>query len=592
MNPSDAVAHLSPEHWGHANRLLVRKCLAEFSHERLLTPRPIGPGQYAVTSDDGKTEYRFTARVRALEHWHIDLDSITRHREGDELPLDALDFILDLRESLTLCDEVLPVYLEEITSTLASSAYKLATHRLTAAELARADFQTIEAGMTEGHPCFVANNGRLGLDIGDYHQYAPETGSRVRLVWVAAARDHAVFTHCADVDYDRLMRAELGEETLRRFAATLSRHGRDLEDYLLMPVHPWQWWNRLAVTYAGEVAQRRLVYLGFGDDEYQPQQSIRTFFNLTSPAKHYVKTALSVLNMGFLRGLSAEYMSTTPAINDWLAGVIASDPVLQRTGMAILREAAAVGYRHPQFHAATPTGSPYRKMLAALWRESPVPLCGPGERLATMASLLHVDRDGDVLVRTLIADSGLAPAEWIRRYLHAYLTPLLHCFYAYELVFMPHGENVILVLDERGRPRRAFFKDIAEEIAVMDPTVSLPPGVERIRATVPDELKALSLLTDVFDCFFRFLSALLHEHGILSEEEFWAAVATCVRDYQREHPEFADRYRRYDLFAPEFALSCLNRLQLRNNQQMLRLGDPDPTTGLIFAGTLANPIAR
>jgi len=126
MNPTDAVAHLTPEHWRRANRLLVRKCLAEFSHERLLTPRPLGSGRYAVTSDDGLTEYRFTARVRALEHWHIDADSISRHRAGRELPLDALDFVLEMRDSLTLSDTVLPVYLEEITSTLASSAYKLA----------------------------------------------------------------------------------------------------------------------------------------------------------------------------------------------------------------------------------------------------------------------------------------------------------------------------------------------------------------------------------------------------------------------------------------------------------------------------------
>ena len=53
-----------------------------------------------------------------------------------------------------------------------------------------------------------------------------------------------------------------------------------------------------------------------------------------------------------------------------------------------------IGYRHRQYEAATDRYSPYRKMLAALWRESPVPSLRDGERLATMASLLHVDRDG------------------------------------------------------------------------------------------------------------------------------------------------------------------------------------------------------
>lgn len=42
MTLSDAVAHLSPERWDQANRLLVRKALAEFAHERLITPSRTG----------------------------------------------------------------------------------------------------------------------------------------------------------------------------------------------------------------------------------------------------------------------------------------------------------------------------------------------------------------------------------------------------------------------------------------------------------------------------------------------------------------------------------------------------------------------
>lgn len=229
QDPHRATAHLTPELWENAERRLIRKALAEFSHERLLTPaeEPGRPGHYTVPTDDGALTYRFTARRYALDHWHIDADSITRHdRDGTRLPLSALDFFVELRTTLGLSDTVLPVYLEEISSTLAGSAYKLAgelgtdptspttpatpaAHRPGAAELARADFQTIEAGMTEGHPCFVANNGRLGLDSAEYHAYAPETGSPVQLVWLAARRDLTTFASSAGLDYDRLISGEL-----------------------------------------------------------------------------------------------------------------------------------------------------------------------------------------------------------------------------------------------------------------------------------------------------------------------------------------------------------------------------------------------
>ncbi|MFE4450981.1 IucA/IucC family protein [Streptomyces sp. NPDC056796] len=583
-----AVDHLTPGHWAAAERLLIRKALAEFSHERLLTPTPLGDGRYRVLGDDGAVEYRFAARRFALDHWQVDAASLTRHRHGTELPLDGLEFFIELRSTLGLSAEVLPLYLEEISSTLAGTAYKLTKEPTTSAQLAVAGFQAIETGVTEGHPCFVANNGRLGFGAGEYRAYAPEAATGIRLVWLAARRDRATFTAGAGLDYPTLVTGELGEDTLAGFAATMKDLGLDLDDYLLIPVHPWQWWNKLAVTFAGEVARRHLVCLGEGDDTYLAQQSIRTFFNTGHPEKHYVKTALSVLNMGFTRGLSAAYMEATPAINDWLAALIERDGLLAGTGFSVIRERAAVGYHHRAYEAATAKGSPYRKMLAALWRESPVATLADGERLATMASLLHTDGAGRTVAGALIAESGLDPADWLRRYLDAYLVPVLHSFYAYDLVFMPHGENVILVIGD-GVVRRTVFKDIAEEIAVMDPDAVLPPQVERIRADVPEDMKLLSVLTDVFDCFLRFLGAGLATEGALDEETFWRTVAACVRGYQDSVPYLAEKFERYDMFTEEFALSCLNRLQLRNNRQMVDL--EDPAGALQLTGTLRNPIA-
>ncbi|NEA86041.1 IucA/IucC family siderophore biosynthesis protein [Streptomyces sp. SID7958] len=588
MTPSDAVAHLSPELWARANRLLIRKALAEFAHERLITPEATGDGGYAVRSDDGLTEYRFTAVRRALDHWQVDAESISRHRGDTELPLEALDFVIELQKSLGLGDEVLPVYLEEISSTLSGTCYKLTKPPVTSAELARAGFQAIETGMTEGHPCFVANNGRLGFGIHEYAAYAPEAAAPVKLVWLAAHRSRAAFTAGVGIDYASFVRQELGADTVTRFEGVLRGQGLDPADYLLIPVHPWQWWNKLTVTFAAEVARRHLVCLGEGDDEYLAQQSIRTFFNTSHPEKHYVKTALSVLNMGFMRGLSAAYMEATPAINDWLAQLIEGDAVLRATGLSIIRERAAAGYRHLEYERATDRYSPYRKMLAALWRESPVSSLAEGESLATMASLVHVDHEGSSFAGALIEQSGLAPAEWLRHYLHAYYTPLLHCFYAYDLAFMPHGENVILVLRD-GVVQRAVYKDIAEEIVVMDPDAVLPPEVTRIRVEVPEDQKLLSVFTDVFDCFFRFLASDLAAEGILSEDDFWRTVAEVTRAYQASVPELADRFAQYDLFAPEFALSCLNRLQLRDNRQMVDLADPSAALQLV--GTLQNPLA-
>ncbi|MDX6260836.1 MAG: hypothetical protein QOH84_2524 [Kribbellaceae bacterium] len=580
------TTHLQPDTWAIANRALVRKALAEFTHERLFEPIASGEG-YVIANET--SEYYFRAGRYPLNHWEVDAPSITRTRDGADAPVDALDFITEFHEQLGIGAEMLPVYLEEISSTLASSAYKLAKPDLTAADLVTADFQTIESAMTEGHPCFVANNGRLGFGVEDYRAYAPEVAAPVQLVWIAVRRDRSTVSHSRTITYDDMLRDELGTPVLQRFSERIRFAGGNPADYHLMPVHPWQWENKTSITFAADIAQRQIVFLGTSDDEYQAQQSIRTFFNLARPERNYVKTALSVLNMGFMRGLSPAYMAKTPAINDWVHDLVENDAILKRYGFSVLREIAAVGYHNRYYEAATSPSSPYRKMLSALWRESPVPTLAPGERLATMASLLHVDRHGSAFAGALIKASGLSARDWLRSYFDAYLVPLLHCFYAYELVFMPHGENLILVLRD-SVPVRVIMKDIAEEIAVLSTATALPSEIERVRVTnVPDEEKLLGIFTDVFDCIFRFLSPLLDGEGLLSPEEFWAVVAASVRDYQETTPELAAAFAKYDLFGPEFVLSCLNRLQLKNNQSMVDLADM--AGSLQFVGTLQNPLA-
>ncbi len=588
---------LSPEQWEQANRHVLAKALGEFSHERLLEPAEQGDDTYCVQKQGHR--YLFTARRFQLNHWLVQPASI-EHLEfidGSWQPadVDVINFVTLFATELTLNPAQLPTYLEELSSTLSSHCYKQVHTTHDSAALAQfpgteaQSFQLIESSMTEGHPCFVANNGRMGVGRSDYLRFAPETGSALNLGWAAAHTSRAQFDSISTLDYETLLAEELSPEERKQLddalASALFGTGYSPEDYIFMPVHPWQWENRLSITFANDIARKQLIWLGSSHDEYQAQQSIRTFFNLSKPTRHYVKTAMSILNMGFMRGLSAEYMKVTPAINQWLGELFENDPVLSAQPVSLLREVAAVGYRNPQFEAATVKSDPQRKMLAALWRESPINLLEEDQKLATMASLLHVDAQGRSFAAALIRRSGLAPSTWLAQYLDAYLVPLVHCLAAYDLVFMPHGENVIMVL-ENGAVRKVLHKDLGEEVAVLSDSVELPEEIRRVR-TGGDPV--LSVFTDVFDSFFRFLAPLLDNEGVLAEEEFWSVVAQRLLEYRSEHPQFAGRFDELGLFESSFPLSCLNRLQLRNHQQMLDL--TDQSSGLLYAGDLENPLA-
>ncbi|KEK27854.1 IucA/IucC family protein [Shewanella xiamenensis] len=582
-------AHLTPQHWQAANRHLVKKILCEFTHEKLITPQIYAQGakvnHYELRLND--CTYYFSARHYQLDHLDIATDSIRVTSSGTERPLDAMRLIISLKNVLGMSETLLPTYLEEITSTLYSKAYKLAHQAIPAATLAKADYQTIEAGMTEGHPVFIANNGRIGFDMQDYYQFAPESASALQLVWIAVRKDKTTFSSLEGLDHDTLLKQELGEQ-FTEFQQHLSALGQAANSFYFMPVHPWQWREKIARTFAVEIARGDIIYLGQSQDCYQVQQSIRTFFNLSAPQKCYVKTALSILNMGFMRGLSPLYMSCTPQINAWVANLIESDSYFAEQGFVILKEIAAIGYHHRYYEEALTQDSAYKKMLSALWRESPLPHIEPQQTLMTMAALLHIDHQEQALITALIEHSGLSAKEWVKRYLKLYLSPLLHAFFAYDLVFMPHGENLILVLDA-GIPVKILMKDIGEEVAVLNGSEPLPQEVQRLAVELEEEMKLNYILLDIFDCIFRYLAPILDKQTEVSEALFWELVADNVRDYQAQHPHLADKFAQYDLFKDSFVRTCLNRIQLNNNQQMIDLADREKN--LRFAGGLDNPLA-
>ncbi|WP_081829755.1 GNAT family N-acetyltransferase [Paraoerskovia marina] len=589
----DAAPHLRPDAMAAAHRHLVAKTVAELSHERLLVPEPVGSraprggrGQFRLRTHaaDGAVDYTFTAHVLDLEHWVLDEASIVRTVAGSPAPLDALALVNELQPVLQIPAELLPTYLEEVSSTLAAAAAKHVNPGPGSQDLLGASFQQTEAAMTEGHPAFVANNGRIGFSLADYEAFAPERGSTLRLQWLAARTQHTHLALGAGRTPQQHWDVALRPDERRAFAARLSARGLDPADYTYLPVHPWQWEHRVAITFAPDVARHDLVPVGVSAHEYQPQQSIRTLADRTDDTQDYVKVALAIQNMGFLRGLSPAYMRHTPAINDWVADLVHGDPTLRRARFEVLREHATVGYTGDAYHG-TATTSPYRKMLAALWRESPVPRLLDGERLVTMAALLHRDREGEAYATALIRASGRTPRDWLRAYLDVYLRPLAHCLLAHDLAFMPHGENLILGLADH-TPVRAFMKDIGEEVAVLSDR-PLPADVERVRAEVDETEKALAIFTDVYDGVLRHLAGILHVDGVLDQDDFWAEVGACLRRHRDDHPDLSTGV---DLHARTFAHSCLNRLQLRNTLQMVDL--TDQSSSLIYAGQIDNPAVR
>ncbi|MCS3799658.1 IucA/IucC family protein [Niastella sp. OAS944] len=593
LKPHTGTLPLDKTVWQKVNSRLLAKSIAELMHEQVAQPAIVsededGKTHFLLSTDEPGVYYTFAGYKRQLDYWHIEPNSIQRHsNDGIGLATDAPLFFIELQTTFGINSFTLAHYVEELLHTLYADAFMHTRGRPMASELAVAGYQTVEHQM-DGHPWVIVNKSRLGFNYEDHRLYAPEADEPVQLLWVAAHKSRAGFRSLHHIDERSFFEQELSTEKIKDFERTLFAQGVNASDYTFMPVHPWQWNNKLLLQYAGDIAGKLLIPLGAGADNYLPQQSIRTFYNTSQPYKHYVKTAISILSTGNIRGLSPKQMAIAPRVTEWVMNMLQEDAYLQSLGLVLLGEVATVSYTHPYYHAIIDPPYQYKEFLGVLWRESAEKYLKAGERIITMASLLYVDDEGNPLVGELAKRSGLTIETWLQAYLQAYLRPLLHIYYQHSLCVTPHGENIILVL-KNDVPVRIIIKDFVDDIVLTEEAKEKLPkdlAAGMIASSNKDNVP-LFILLGVFDAFFRYLSNVLHTYTSYNEQAFWQQVYDVIIEYQTAHPALAHKFEKYDLFTPEFKRFYINSVRLLGNAYEEKTSFAIPRKG----GTLQNPLA-
>ncbi|RMI37328.1 IucA/IucC family protein [Streptomyces triticirhizae] len=571
--------------WERVSRALFAKLLAEFAYEGIITPYAEHghPGGYELPVNEELT-YRFRARRGAYGHWRIDPASITP-------AADPLEFIASAHDTLlSLSGDTTGHLIRELTATLSADA-ALAADELPVERLVELDHAALEGHQT-GHPWLVANKGRLGFSASDSARWAPEARTPRPLPWLAVHRSLASYRGVGELaDEESLYGDELSEATREAFAGVLAERGRGPGDYLWLPIHPWQWDESIATLYAPQIAAGLLVPLPSDGDLRLPQQSIRTFLNVSRPHARSVKLPLSILNTLVWRGLPTERTLAAPAVTGWVLGLRDADPFLaEETRVILLGEVASVTVEHPLYDRLATVPYQYRELLGCIWREPIEKYLEPQERARTLASLLSTDRTGRSFTAELVRRSGLAPEEWLRRLFAALLPPLLHFLYRYGTVFSPHGENALVVFDERDIPVRLAVKDFVDDVNLsVEPLPEfegMPVEVRDVLLTEPPAFLTQFIHSGLFVGVFRFLAPLCEEQLGIPEVDFWSLVRAEILAYQQRFPELKQRFETFDLLTPRIKRLCLNRNRLQLDGYRDRSNRPHAAV----LGTVANPL--
>ncbi|WP_281646444.1 IucA/IucC family protein [Parendozoicomonas sp. Alg238-R29] len=551
----------NPEIWEQANRKLLAKSIGELCWEELFSPTILSDNRWQLKLKSGAS-YHFRAWRNIWDQPVVEPSSIER---SPTLAQSCVrQFYIDASEELETSPATLSNLLEELANTLMADAQVLAKQNLTASELVQLPDDSLQAFL-DGHPKIAANKGRMGWGFEDHQHFSTESSSGIQLVWLALDRNHCQLALSPDFEESALLSTVLNESEQTRIKQVLAREDIYRNRYLLLPVHPWQWFNKLTAHFATELANRNIVYLGPFGDLMQPLQSLRTLANTERPEQPHIKLPLTILNTSCYRGIPGRYITAGPVVSKWLADIAASDEILSQRRAIILQEPAGAFYPHPLYEQIE--NSPYRfqEMLGCIWRESVVSHLQDDERSLLVSALFQKDGNGNPLICEYIHLSGLSTEEWLEKLFDAVVVPLYHLQCRYGVGLVAHGQNITLVL-KNWIPARVALKDFQGDLRLTETDYpeqeGLPADVKNTLGKLPEKYLIHDLLTGHFVTVLRFVSTVLAEQNF-SESRFYGILSSVLQQYMTSTPELKERHALFNLFTPKIERICLHRVRFK-----------------------------
>ncbi|MBT2234534.1 IucA/IucC family siderophore biosynthesis protein [Nonomuraea sp. NEAU-A123] len=371
-----------------------------------------------------------------------------------------------------------------------------------------------EQSVVDGHPYHPCCRNRPGVSVAEQLAYMPEHRPVVDLDLIA-------------VPVSRCVVVGVWPDWLRDI------------DRLLLPAHPWQ--SRHVLR---ELGLRPLVAGGI---PARPLICVRTLAPVGGGP--HLKTAFSTRMTSNVRDISPGSIRDSAPLSAMLVDLARR----LDGGLRITRNLAAA--------CAVVNGEPSAD-LAVLVRESPSEYAGAGETVLPVAALIVRPPNGGPPLIGALPTAGL---EWLAEFARLAWGAGLRLL-AYGVTLEAHGQNLLVVLDRRGRPLRLVYRDLADirvsPARLRRNGLTPPPLSPRLITDDPDELHA-KLFGSLVGTTFSSLVSALGQGDREVEARLWAAVRAAAVQVFDDLPATADiRADRAALFGAELPVKAHTLMQL------------------------------
>lgn len=587
-NLIELEAALHSEQFIAVRRRIFRQLLESMIYEGIIQPDStvIAPGieEFRVEGRDLTQKpvwyICYGKRKKSFNRIRLSKQPVLRIDGKCQIEANSLNtFLLEICSLLEVDVERLSTFVDEIEQTLLKDTIaQYRRHQLP--HLTRdGSYDDLEADVMDAHPYHPCYKSRMGFDLVENVQFAPDFKPEFSLFWLAIHQENLSVSVSQHLDRDNFIQEEIGQPDYSIFIEKLKSIGCEPEYYQLLPVHPWQWRKQISSKFYQEIVDKKIIPLGEGTNKYRPQQSIRTLANQTFPHKAYVKLPLSITNTSTSRILAPHTVDNAAKISDWLASIYQRDTYLNsELRLILLKEFLGISYKNS--HLSSREQQKVYGILGTIWRESIVNFLEPDQRAIPFNALCHIDIDEQPLIDPWVKRWGLK--HWLEQLLQVSILPLIHLLYAHGIAMEAHAQNIVLI-HKAGYPVRLALKDFHDGVRFSRNLLSEPALCPDLKATPAYHARvnrnsfietdnAIEVRDFLHDALFFINLAefglFLEENYDLEEDWFWSKAIEIIRNYQARFPQLSARFEKFDLFSATIQVEQLTKRRLFPENQI------------------------
>ncbi|SFK42686.1 aerobactin synthase [Nitrosomonas aestuarii] len=522
--------------WETANRNLIVKAISELYFEEIFTDElsETEKNTYTLKINE-QVNYAFKAFKSVWCDLVIDADTLTR---SDGQILDAARFFKETQYLTKMGDITLANFLEEMFYTLYSDQVLL-QKPISVEKMYQLDSLEIETYLN-GHPKLILNKGRIGWSPGDLSAFAPENSNTVKFVRLAIKKNLLTINCAKEHSFEAIATADLSKHEMNHLKQICNDNTIDFDSYYIIPVHTWQWENKIRFFFQKDISSKNIVFLSSTGDDYKPHISIRTFSNYSDRQRYDLKLPISILNTSCVRGIPSHYISVAADISEGVESILKQDDVLVEANTDCLKDLAAFSYVSPEYSDIQDAPYRYKEFLGAIWREPSTTKLKQHEKCLMTGSLAFQDNNGNSLIGHLIDKSSLSIEQWLEQYFKKVVIPLYHLQSQYGIGLVAHGQNTLLKL-KNSIPSGLIIKDFQGDLRF---NKNLPSRTRNKFSVLtlkkidflPAEHIIYDLITGHFVSVLRFVSQALFISHRFKETNFYHLLGSVISDYENNYP--------------------------------------------------------